>query len=106
MVARTRQPLIESTRRCALPAHAEAPPRGAGLGLQDMATRAFWVTDDAGIERERLAADLPADRQILDDAELRGPYANPLRWRCSTPAMGWRCGTADWSPGTPMTTPS
>jgi DNA-binding CsgD family transcriptional regulator len=51
-----------------------------------MATQACWADDDVGIERERLAADLPADRQILDgtegallllDAELRVLYANP-----------------------------
>jgi DNA-binding CsgD family transcriptional regulator/PAS domain-containing protein len=85
MVARTRQPLIEGARRRAFPAHqAEAAPRGAGLGLQGMATQAFWAGVD--IEREGPAADLHANRQILDgtegallllDAELQVLYANP-----------------------------
>ena len=87
MVARTRQPLIESARRCALPAHlAEAAARAAGPGPPDLAAQAIWAADDAGIERERLAADLAADRQILDgtegallllDAEPKVLYANP-----------------------------
>jgi PAS domain-containing protein len=51
-----------------------------------MATRAFWVANDVGTERERLSANLQADRQILDetedaplllDAELKVLYANP-----------------------------
>jgi len=86
MVARERQPLIEGARRRAFPVHhAEAAPRGAGLGLQGIATQAFWAAA-AGIEREGPAADLHANRQVLDgtegallllDAELRVLYANP-----------------------------
>jgi DNA-binding CsgD family transcriptional regulator/PAS domain-containing protein len=85
MVARTRQPLVEGARRRAFPGHqAEAAPRGAGLGLQGMATQAFWA--GVGIEREGPAADLNANRQIPDgtegallllDADLRVLYANP-----------------------------
>jgi PAS domain-containing protein len=85
MVARTRQLLIEGARRRAFPAHqAEVAPRGAGLGLQGVATQAFWAA--AGIEREGPAADLHSNRQILDgtegallllDAELRVLYVNP-----------------------------
>jgi DNA-binding CsgD family transcriptional regulator len=84
MVARTRQPLIETARRHALLAHrAEAMPRGAVLGLQDIATQAVSAAD---IERAGLVMDSPADRQILDgtegallllDAELKVLYANP-----------------------------
>jgi hypothetical protein len=98
MVARARQPFIEGTRRYAFPARqAEAAPRGAGLGLQGMATQALWAAADAGIEREGPAADWHGNRLILDgtegallllDAELRVLYANRLRWRCSTSAMG------------------
>jgi DNA-binding CsgD family transcriptional regulator len=86
MVARTRQPLIETARRHALLAHqAAAMPRGAGLGLQDIATQAVSA-DAADIESAGLVMDSPADRQILDgtegallllDAELKVLYANP-----------------------------
>jgi hypothetical protein len=87
MVARTRQPIIECTRRCALLAHqAEAALRGAGLGLQDMATRAFWAAADVGIERERLSADLPTDtgREGRCSSAARCRTARALR---QSPAM-------------------